>query len=379
MIFLDNASTTKIFDEVNDTIFNINANDYFNPSALYEPSMKVLQKVKEAKKTIAKILNCNEDNIIFTSGATESNNTAIIGSLTSKKDAEYIFSSGEHPSVYAVANSLKSMGKIVKFLTLNSNGTVDSEELKKMLSPNTHFISIMTVSNETGAINDIENLVKIVKDYNSNIIFHTDAVQAFGKIALNVKQSGVDLLTISGHKFHGPKGVGALYVKNPNKLKPLLLGGGQQNGFRSGTENTSGYIGMALAGEIANNNLQTNFKKIFEFRKYVADEVLKNVGNVIINEAKKNSPYILSLSFKNLRGEVLLHLLEQKGILIGIGSACSSKKAENRVLSQMIDKSYVLGSIRISFSSFNTMEEIKTATKILIETVQELKKKIGVM
>ncbi|MGN1221762.1 MAG: cysteine desulfurase family protein [Christensenellales bacterium] len=376
MIYLDNASTTKIFASVNKKIFDINNEYYFNPSALYKPAIDVLQMLNDAKTSLAKNMGTTSEHIVFTSGATEGNNTAINGFLTGKKDAEYIFTSGEHPSVYAVANNLKN-SKTVKFVPLNKDGSVDEQKLKDMLSPNTHFVSIIHVSNETGAINDIQKLCKIIKEYNPNIIVHSDGTQAFGKIPVHVTELGVDCYTISAHKFHGPKGVGALYVKDPKKLKPYVLGGGQQQGYRSGTENVSGFVGMSLASDIAINNLQENYAKINALRDYVKQQIAENCTDFCFNESKQNSPYILSVSFKGLRGEVLLHMLEEQGVIIGIGSACSSKKQNNRVLEQMgVDKQYILGSIRISLSSFNTPQEIKQATKIIIEQYKILKEKM---
>ena len=376
MIYLDNASTTKIFTSVNKKIFDINSEYYFNPSALYKPAIDVLQMLNDAKTSLAKNMGTTSEHIIFTSGATEGNNTAINGFLTGKKDAEYIFTSGEHPSVYAVANNLKN-SKTIKFVPLNKDGSVNEQKLKDMLSPNTHFVSIIHVSNETGVINDIKKLCKIVKDYNPNIIVHSDGTQAFGKIPVNVTELGVDCYTISAHKFHGPKGVGALYVKDLKKLKPYVLGGGQQQGYRSGTENVSGFVGMSLASDIASKNLLENYAKINALRDYVKQQISQNCTDFCFNESKQNSPYILSVSFKGLRGEVLLHMLEEQGVIIGIGSACSSKKQNNRVLEQMgVDKQYILGSIRISMSSFNTPQEIKQATKIIIEQYKILKEKM---
>lgn len=379
MIFLDNTSTTKIYEQVNQEILKINSEYYFNPSALYKPSADVLKLINNAKEKLARCLGCEAKNVVFTSGATEANNMAIFGSLTSNKDAEYLFSSGEHLSVFNPANSLKSMGKVVKFVKLKADGTLDTEDLKSKLSPLTHFVSVIMVSNETGAINNIKDIAKIVKNYNSKIIFHTDAVQAFGKIPFLVNDLNVDVVTLSAHKFHGPKGVGAIIIKQIEKIKPLLLGGGQQNNLRSGTENTSGYVAMSKSAEITCSKINDNYNYISELRNYVKHQLLSKLKDVLVNEATDNSPYILSVSFKGLRGEVLLHMLEKKGVLIGIGSACSSKKPENRVLNEMkVDKNYILGSVRISFSAFNTLTEVKEATKIIVETVLELKEKMGV-
>ena len=380
-IFLDNASTTKIDSEVNELIAKTNLVDFYNPSAMYHESIEIKDKIENAQKTIAKILNVNYENIIWTSGATESNNLAIMGSVTAKKNAEYIFSSGEHPSVYNEAKYLEQKGAVVHFVKLTNEGVVDLEHLKSLLNENTHFVSIMFVSNETGAINDIKTISHIIKSYNPNIIFHVDGVQAFGKIKCDLQELGVDAFSISAHKFHGPKGVGVLYYKNPNKLKPILLGGGQQKGYRSGTENVSGILGTELASIKAYENLEQNYNLVKSFRDMFIKQMATDLADVDyqINEnSSNNSPYVLSVSFKGLKSEVLMHMLEQKGILVGTGSACSSKKQENRVLASMGKKiDYVKGNIRISFSNYNTTSEVEKASKIFTQTVLELYKNIS--
>lgn len=377
MIYLDNASTTPIYKEVNEKIYKINEQMFYNPSALYGKAIETSNELYSAKQKLAGFLNITEKNLIFTSGATESNNMAIFGLRTGKKDAEYVFSSGEHPSVYAVANALKNTGAIVKFVSLNPDGTVDEDKLLAALTKNTHFVSLIHVSNETGAINNIEKLCKLIKQYNSKILVHVDGTQAFGKIKVDIKKLGVDSYTISAHKFHGPKGVGALYIKNLNAFKPLFFGGGQQNNYRSGTENVSGFIGMCLASEISMGSLDENYNKVKSYREYIKNQIIQNCSDFIFNESEHNSPYILSVSFKGLRGEVLLHMLEQKGVFIGVGSACSSKTQINRVLNNMgLEKQYILGSIRLSFSNQNTMEEIIEATNILIKQYKELKERM---
>ena len=374
MIYLDNASTTKIYDSVNKKILELNENNYFNPSALYQNAINTKNLLEQSKAELAKNLGTTAEHIIWTSGATEANNSAIFGMLTGKKDAEYIFSNGEHPSVFNIASQLKMQNKIVKLLDLEKDGTVSLESLKNLISDNTYMVSIIHVSNETGAINNLKNIVKEIKCINPSVIIHSDGTQAFGKIEVNVKDLDVDLYTISAHKFHGPKGVGALYVKNLQKLKPILFGGGQQGDKRSGTENVSGYVAMAMASSIAKENLQKNFEQIKLYRDYVKKQITENCTDYIFNESENNSPYILSVSFKGIRGEVLLHMLEQNGVLIGIGSACSSKKQSNRVLENMgVKKDYVLGSIRISFSSFNTFDEVKFAASELINQYKILK------
>lgn len=377
-IFLDNASTTKIDEQVNQLIFKTNLENFFNPSALYHESVLIKQSIDDATIKLAQMLKINPKNIIFTSGATEANNLAIMGSLTSKKGAEYIFSSGEHPSVFNVAKALEQKGYIVHYVNLKTDGTIDLEHLQSLLNEHTHFVSIMYVSNETGAINDIPQISRIIKKYNNNIIFHVDGVQAFGKIPVDL--SNVDAFTISAHKFYGPKGVGLLYYKNINVLKPQILGGGQQNNNRSGTENVSGILGLCLASELALQNLNENYQKVSGFRDIFLQKIQKDLCDFdyLINQSENNSPYILSISFKGLKAEVLMHMLDEKGVIIGTGSACSSKKQENRVLNNMHKKAeYIKGSVRISFSAQNTFDEIVSASKIFTNTVKQLYKNIS--
>lgn len=377
-IFLDNASTTKIDEKVNQLICKTNLEDFYNPSALYHESVLIKQKIENATTQFAKLLKVNPKNIIFTSGATEANNLAIMGSMTAKKGAEYIFSRGEHPSVYNVAKFLEQKGNVVHFVKLNTDGTINLEHLKMLLNSNTHFVSIMQVSNETGAINDIVQIAKIVKQYNSKIIFHVDGVQAFGKIDVNLEN--VDAFTISAHKFYGPKGVGALYYKNMNVLKPQILGGGQQNNYRSGTENVSGILGLVYASELAFENLQQNYNMVQKFRDIFVKQIEQDLTeyDYIINQSENNSPYILSVSFKGLKAEVLMHMLDEQGVIVGTGSACSSKKQENRVLASMGKQlEYIKGSVRISFSAHNTLEQIEKASKIFTQTVKQLYKNIS--
>lgn len=378
MIFLDNASTTRINKSVNELISKVNYEDFYNPSALYKKSMDVKAKIDNAILNISKLLNAPNQNFIFTSGATECNNTIINGFISGNKKAEYIFSMGEHPSVFEVAKKLQNSGYKVNFVNLNSNGTVDIKHFKSLINENTHFISIMHVSNETGAVNDIEQLCKLAKSVNANCIFHCDGVQAVGKIKVDLTRLNVDAYSTSAHKFHGPKGVGFVFIKDFNKFKPFILGGGQQNQKRSGTENISGILGTELALTLAINNLEKNYSYVSNLRSYIKNELLNsNLKEYIINENSENSPYIFSVSFKGLRGEVIQHTLEQHNILIGTGSACSSKKNNNRFLqSSGLDKQYIQGSIRISFSSETMFDDVKFATEKIIFEVKQLVERI---
>lgn len=378
MIFLDNASTTPVLNEISDLIAKTNLQDFYNPSALYSEGVEVKTKIFTARRKIAGYLGVEEGNIIFTSGATEGNNLAIFGLLTAKKDAEFLFSEGEHASVYNVAKALKERGAVVKFINLKDDGSVDEDHLKSLLNPNTAFVSIIHVSNETGSVNDIKNLCKIVKDYKKDILFHSDGVQALGKIELNVEDLGVDAYTISGHKLHAPKGIGAIYVKPVNRLKPQILGGGQQGGLRSGTENVSGILALALASEIAVKNIGRNYENAEIIRDIFKKEIADNLTDFSINEGNVNSPYILSVSFKGIPAEVLVHLLQKKGVIVATGSACSGKNQENRVLKSMgKSQELIKGSIRVSFSSQTAVSEAENAAKIFVEAVKELKSKMS--
>lgn len=374
MIYLDNASTTKLSDEGKNQI-NKSHDFFWNPSALYGKGLEVKRLIIEAKKEICGALGTSySDNLIFTASATESNNLAIFGSIKKTKE-QLIFSQGEHPSVYNCALELKARGYEVRFIPLTDSGEVDILAFKKLLEKPTAFVSIMHVNNETGAINDIKKLVTLTKKKYPNATFHCDGVQAFGKIPVNVTSLGVDFYTVSGHKIHAPKGIGALYGKNFKKLKPIIFGGGQELGLRSGTENTQ-YI-LAFAEVVKNFKIKENFNKVIEINKYVKDFFARE-KIASLNSSKNTSPYILSYSFEKVRGETLVRMLEEEGIIIGTGSACSSKKGGlNRTLEAMgKSKEQNQGAVRISFSGKSSLEEVKIATEIILKTYKKLLDKV---
>ena len=372
MIFLDNASTTKMYAESLEVFNQINETNFYNASALYRKGVESKNKLESARNSILKDLGAtSEDNLIFTSGATESNNM-IIRSVARNKNARLIFSVGEHPSVYNVAMELLSQGYNVEFAPLNHDGKVDINAFEKLVDEKTAFVSIMHVSNETGAVNDIESLVSIVRRKAKRAIFHVDGVQAFGKIPFSVQDLGVDAYTVSAHKLHGPKGVGALYLRKGTNIKALLFGGGQENNLRSGTENLAGVCAFAKASEISQKNLMQNLEKVQILNQILREELKKLDFDYKINSAENASPYILSLSIPKVRAESILYMLEDEGYLIGNGSACSSKKKDNRVLSAMGVENYLIeGSIRISLSNATTEEEIKGFVKGLEKIVLE--------
>lgn len=372
MIFLDNAGTTKMFDECVEIHRIFSCEKFYNPSAMSNESMKIAKLISETEQCLLKELDAKEGNIIFTGCATESNNLAVKGSLRSG-NWEYVFSEGEHPSVYNVAKKLQLDGSIVHFVKLNEKGQVDLPELEKVLNEKTRLISVMHVSNETGAINDIDKISKLKERLCPKAILHVDGVQAFKKIPFSIKKSSVDLYTFSASKIHGPKGVAALYVKNKNSLKGVFQGGGQQYGLRSGTENVSGIMQFRKAVELVDVNL--NYQNVTKL-KNLMKQSLKEVEGIGVLDFG-GSPYILNVVFNDIKGETMLHALEQKGVIVGLGSACSAKKAGNRVLETIgIAKDKVVSSVRLSFNAYQTEEEIKEAGKIIIDVYKDLKERM---
>lgn len=352
--YLDNAATTKVFAEEFDLMKKNNEESFFNPSASYSKALASKKVLNDSRKTISSLLRGSHGKLYFTSSATESNNTVFAGVHLRAGDVVLI-SAGEHPSVYNAAHCLEKQGVIVKDIPLQENGKVDTQEFEKMLSDKVKLVSIIHVSNETGAINEIKKLVQIVKNYNSKILFHSDGVQAFGKIKVNLQDLGVDVYTISAHKIYAPRGIACLWVKNGVVIDPLLSGGGQEEGFRSSTENVSGALALAYAAEKVVSDMEENYTKVYalksEFVRKINASEIKEFAT--INSDDENSPYILSMSFKGIKGEVLMYALEQDGVLISTGSACSSKKAGNRILEAMgISDSNIVGSVRVSFSPY---------------------------
>lgn len=359
MVFLDNASTTKIDDQILKDYVYFSTMHYLNPSAIYKSSQKISEILEDCKKNILFCLSADrQDNFIFTSGATESNNMAI-KSFAKNKNIKMLFSITEHPSVYNVANQLKNLGFNVEFINVTKNGVVDIDDFKKKLTDDVGFVSIIHVNNETGVINDIKTLVEIVKNKNENIIFHSDGVQAFGKIDVNISKLGVDLYTISAHKMYGPKGCGGLFIKRGVNIKPLFLGGGQEKNLRSGTENTPAIFAFSKCVTVETHNLQKNYKKIKELNQRLLNFLKSNsMYNVHCDDT--TSPYIISFNIKGAHAEPVLNLLEDNGFLVGNGSACSSKHKENRILNSIgLNSDEIKGSLRVSFGKYNTLLEVE--------------------
>ncbi len=373
MIFLDNASTTKVFDDVMAVYSKYSTDLFYNPSAPYISANNVKQDITMAEKRILKFINAPENSkIVFTSCATESNNMAIFSSLN-KSFKKVLLSVGEHSSVYNLAQEIMNRGFECEFVKLKADGKVDEADLVSKMDSNVGLVAIMHVSNETGAINDIEHLVKVVKGINPNCHFHCDGVQAMCKINVNVKALGVDTYTFSGHKIHAPKGIAGLYVKG--NILPYIIGGGQQNGLRSGTENVAGIMALDKAIQMAKVN--ENYKYVQSLNN-LAREILKADTRIKINSSIDNSPYILSISAVGVNGATLVNMMDSDGVCLGIGSACSTKKSGNTTLEAMgKDKKEVLGSVRMSFSASNTANEVEFACKKLLDNYQRLSKISG--
>ncbi len=373
MIYLDNAGTTKMFEECLEIHKKYSCEEFFNPSALSMESLKVSKLIASAEQYFLKRLDAKEGNVLFTGCATESNNLAIKGSLRSG-DWEYVFSAGEHPSVYNVAKKLEMDGRKVHIVPLNEKGQVDLAKLESVLSNKTRLISVMHVSNETGAINDLEKISKLKDKICPRAILHVDGVQGFMKIPFSMRKTSIDLYSFSAHKIHGPKGVAGLYVKNKNALKELCQGGGQQYGLRSGTENVSGIMQFQKAVEMT--DVAKNFENVSNLKSTFNHILSQENGIKVLNFG--GSPYIESLIFEGVKGETMLHALDENGVIVGLGSACSSKKAGNRILDEIgVSKDDIISSVRISFNAYQGETEIVKAAEIIIKTYEDIKKRVS--
>lgn len=365
-LYFDNAATTKVSDNARNAY--IQALDfYYNPSSLYLSGAEVKNQIEICRKTILKKLNARKDStIIFTSSATESNNW-VVRSLVRRKDKKYIFSMGEHPSVYNSAKQLKDEGYNIIFVPLKTDGCVDEKALYSEIDKKTELVSLIHVNNETGAVNDIKAITDKIKSLSPGTLVHSDGVQAIGKIEVNLNDLGVDFYTISGHKINAVKGVGALYIAYINKITPFIYGGGQENGMRSGTENYAAISSLQTAINDATENI--NINKLQKL-KNIFLQTLGTVPDYVLASKETNVPNIISVCFKNVRGETIQHMLENDKILVGVGSACNSKHQDYRVQKAMkIPENYYKGTIRISFDQSCSENEIKTVANKIKQNV----------
>lgn len=383
IIYLDNAATTKMDDRVVSLLSELNDHYYANPSSMHRMGFLAEKKQDEYLCEFCKSLNISKEEIIFTSGGTESNNLAIKGVINSyKHNGKHIITSSiEHPSVLRVFKELELNGFEVKYLNVNSEGKIDIKDLEDSIRDDTILVSIMHINNEIGSINDITKIGNIIKEKNPNTFFHTDMVQSFSKYFVNIKNAKIDLFSASAHKFYGPKGVGFLYKNKNLRLNPILLGGGQQNNLRSGTLNTFSNIMMMEAYSLMIKEKEIIKDKVLNIYNRFIEGINKlnnEFSNIYINSKNNDnfSKYILSVSFKGIRSEVLLHSLEEDNIFVSSGSACSSHhKTENNTLDSIgLNKDLVDSAIRFSFGKYNTTDDVDKVMDALYKRISILRK-----
>lgn len=376
--YLDNSATTKVSDGVRDIVIKTMTKDYGNPSSLHMKGIEAEKYLKEAREIIAKSLKVQDKEIIFTSGGTESNNMALIGIARAyKRSGKHIITTAiEHASVSATMKYLEEEGFEVTYLNVDKSGRIDTEELKNAIREDTILVSVMYVNNEIGAVEPIEEIGSIIKEKNPNTIFHVDAIQAFGKYKILPKKLKIDALSVSGHKIHGPKGVGFLYVADKVKIKPIIFGGGQQRGMRSGTDNVPGIAGLGQAVKEAYTDMETKVSVMTELKDYLTDRLLE-LEDVRVNSRKgtDGAPHIISVSFIGVRSEVMLHSLEEKGVYVSSGSACSSNKPSVSATLKSIglNKEALDSTLRFSLSDTTTREETDYAVDMVKELLQKLR------
>ena len=378
-VYLDNSATTRCSERAKDLMVKVLMEDYGNPSSLHMKGVEAENYIKEAKKKIAKTLKVDEKEILFTSGGTESNNTALIGAALANKRAgnHIITTSIEHASVSAVTGYLEELGFRVTYLKVDADGIISLDELREAVCEDTILVSMMMVNNEIGAVEPIEEAIKVIKEKNPNTLVHVDAIQAYGKYRIFPKKLGIDMLSVSGHKIHAPKGTGFLFIKDKTKVKPLIYGGGQQKGMRSGTENVPGVAALGEAAKEIYENFEEKIDHLYQIKQRFVEGVLKIEGVSVNGKTGRDSaPQIVSVSIDGVRSEVMLHTLEDRKIYVSAGSACSSNKPSvSHTLANIGLKGGLLDStIRFSFSVHTTEEEIDYALEVMNEVVPKLRR-----
>lgn len=379
-IYLDNSATTRCFPEVADLIHQILCEDYGNPSSMHHKGVEAESYVRDAKEILAKILKVNEKEILFTSGGTESDNIAIMGVAMANHRAgrHMITTKVEHPAILQTMKYMESQDFEVTYLDVDEKGRISLEQLEQAIRPDTILVSIMHTNNEIGTLQPIAQAGALIKRCNPNTLFHVDAVQGFGKARIYPKKMKVDLMSVSAHKIHGPKGVGFLYIGEKVKIKPIMYGGGQQEGMRSGTENVPGYAGMAKAAQMLYENLEEETDYLYDLRQYFVEQVQKIEG-VFVNGApgREGAPHIVSVTIPGVRAQVLLNELSANHhICVSAGSACSTHKPQPSatLLAIGLDKEQAVETLRFSFSVFTTRQEIDTCLDALYSIVPEQRK-----
>ena len=378
-VYLDNSATTRVLPEVAELMNKIMTEDYGNPSSMHFKGMQAENYVKHAKEQIAKVLKVNEKEILFTSGGTESDNMALIGCAMANKRAgmHLITTKIEHPAILQTMKYLEQQGFEVTYLPVDEYGRVRPEDLQRSMRRDTILVSVMYTNNEIGAVQPIAELGALIKRMNPRTLFHVDAVQGFGKYRIWPKRMNIDLMSVSGHKIHGPKGVGFLYIGEKVKIHPIIWGGGQQKGMRSGTENVPGVAGIGLATERIYEHLDEDVERLYDIREAFING-LSGLDQVVVNglPGRETAPHIVSVSIWGGRSEVLLHALEDRGICVSAGSACASNHPQTSETLKAIgvERDLLDSTIRFSFSIFTTMEEIEYTLQALYDIIPVLRK-----
>lgn len=379
--YLDNSATTRCFDSAAMLMAKVMCEDYGNPSSMHKKGMQAEQYLRYARDVIAKNLKVSEKEIFFTSGGTESDNLALRGAAYAncRMGRHLITTMIEHPAILQTMQYLESQDFEVTYLPVNENGCIRLSDLEQAIRPDTILVSIMHVNNEIGSLQPVAQAGALIKKKNPRTLFHVDAVQGYGKFRIYPKKMNIDMLSVSAHKIHGPKGVGFLYVGDKVKIRPILFGGGQQRGLRSGTENVPAIAGMAKAVEEIYKNLESEIANMYALREYFTDG-LKQIPGVRINGlcGKDSAPHVVSASFENVRSEVLLHALEEKGIYVSAGSACASNHPDTAGSATLraigLPKELLDSTIRFSFSVFTTRQELEYTLQALHEIIPMLRR-----
>lgn len=378
-VYLDNSATTPAYSEVAKLVAEIMCTDFGNPSSMHMKGVDAEKRIKDAKDIIAKSLKCDAKDILFTSGGTESDNMALIGvaEANSRRGKHIITTMIEHHAILETTEHLKDMGYEVTYLPVDEKGVIRLSDLEAAIRPDTILVSIMHTNNEIGSVMPIAEAGELIKRINPNIIFHTDAVQGYGKAKIYPKKSHIDLLSVSAHKIHGPKGVGFLYIGDKVKINPIIFGGGQQKGMRSGTENVPGIAGMALAANMCYKTLDADMDRLYTLKEFFISEATKIEG-ITVNgpQGRESAPHIISLSISGVRAEVMLHALEDRGIYVSSGSACATNRPALSSTLQAIglDKNLLDSTLRFSMSVHTTKEELEYTLKCMGEIIPMLRK-----
>ncbi len=378
-VYLDNSATTRCYDDVAQLMHKIMCEDYGNPSSMHNKGLEAEQYLRYAAETLANLLKVSEKEILFTSGGTESDNIALIGTAMAnhRRGRHLITTRIEHPAILQPMVYLENQGFQVTYLPVDHEGRISLQDLERAIRPDTILVSIMHTNNEIGSIQPIAEAGELIKRVNPQTLFHVDAVQGFGKFRIYPARIHVDMMSVSAHKIHGPKGAGFLYIRKGAKVSPIIYGGGQQKGMRSGTENVPGITGLAKAAEMVYRNLDEDMERMYGLRDLFVQGV-SGIEDVKINgcPGREGAAHIVSLSVRGIRSEVLLHALEERGIYVSAGSACASNKPQTSATLKAIglERDLLDSTIRFSFSVFTTAEEIQYTIQTLCELVPTLRR-----